>query len=158
MVTGVQEKNLTRFDMMKGVQDETLYCSPAIFFRRKIEKAPSTSQPQFRSENIPASIEAVQVLFALLHLTSLSDFPISALTSIELLSCQSQSPQQCPQFTGNLATSSYLKISFKQALKFTTSGLQMTKSFTSLLSCETMRCRCSETLAAQFVIIIWDKI
>ena len=49
--------------MVTGVQEETPYCSPGTLSEKQ-KKARSTSQPQFRSENTPATIEADQILLA----------------------------------------------------------------------------------------------
>ena len=49
--------------MVRGVQEEISYCSPGISSRKQ-KKARPTSQPQFRSENTPATTEADQILLA----------------------------------------------------------------------------------------------
>ena len=53
-----------RRDMVTGVYEEVTYCSPSTFSGKQ-KKNHSTSQPQFRSENTPATIEADQILLAL---------------------------------------------------------------------------------------------
>ena len=67
MVTGAQEAIRYRPHMATGVQEETPYCSPGTSSGKQ-KKARSTSQPQFRSGNTPASIEADQILLALQQL------------------------------------------------------------------------------------------
>ena len=62
MVTGVTEK--IRQHLMTATQEEIPYCSPTTSSGKQ-KKARSTSQPQFRSENTPATIEADQILLAL---------------------------------------------------------------------------------------------
>ena len=75
MVTGVQEENRYRPHSVTGFPDEIRYCSPGTSSRKQ-KKACSTSQPQFRSENTPATIEANQILLALQQLATNSNSPI----------------------------------------------------------------------------------
>ena len=49
--------------MMTGVHEEVLYCFPSTSSGKQ-KKNRSTSQPQFRSENTPVTIEADQILLA----------------------------------------------------------------------------------------------
>ena len=86
MVTGVQEENRNRPHMVTGgpeeirqnphmtteTQEEIHYCSPSTSSRKQ-KKARSTSQPQFRNEITPATIEADQILLALQQLTTNSN-------------------------------------------------------------------------------------
>ena len=69
MVTGATEKFRNGHDMVTAVQEEIPYCSSRISSGKQ-KKARSTSQPQFRSENTPASIEADQILLALKQLAT----------------------------------------------------------------------------------------
>ena len=82
MVTGATETNRNRLDMVTGateqignyhdttgVHEEVTYCSPSASSGKQ-KKNRSTSQPQFRSENTPATIEADQFLLALQQLTN----------------------------------------------------------------------------------------
>ena len=62
MVTGVQRDGMYRHDMT-GDQEEVTYCSPSTSSGKQ-KKNRSTSQPQFRSDNTPATIEADQNLLA----------------------------------------------------------------------------------------------
>ena len=55
--------------MVTGVQEEIPYCSPGTSSGKQ-KKTRSTSQPQFGSENTPATIEADRLLLALQHLTT----------------------------------------------------------------------------------------
>ena len=73
MVTGATEQIRIRHDMT-GVHEEVTYCSPSTSSGKQ-EKNRSTSQPQFRSENTPATIQADQILLAL---QQFSDNNISA--------------------------------------------------------------------------------
>ena len=58
--------------MVRGVQEEISYCSPG-YLSGKQKKERSTSQPQFRSENTPATNEADQILLALQQLATNSN-------------------------------------------------------------------------------------
>ena len=58
-----------RHDMATGVHEEVTYCSPSTASRKQ-KKNRSTSQPQFRSENTAATIEADQNLLALQQLAN----------------------------------------------------------------------------------------
>ena len=53
-----------RHDMVTGVHEEVTYCSPSASSGKQ-KKNHSSSQPQFRSENTPATIEADQIFLAL---------------------------------------------------------------------------------------------
>ena len=54
---------------MTGDHEEVTYCSPSTSSGKQKNNR-STSQPQVRSENIPATIEADQFLFALQQLAN----------------------------------------------------------------------------------------
>ena len=69
MVTGVQRESLCQRDMVTGVHEKVTYCSPSTSTAQQ-KKNRSTSQPQFRSENTPATIEADQILLALQQLAN----------------------------------------------------------------------------------------
>ena len=69
LVTGVQKESLCGHDMVTGVHKEVTYCSLSTSSRKQ-KKNRSTSQPQFRSENTPATIEADQILLALQQLAN----------------------------------------------------------------------------------------
>ena len=57
MVTGVTEETRQYPHMMTATQEEIPYCSPTTSLGKQ-KKGRSTSQPQFRSENTAATIEA----------------------------------------------------------------------------------------------------
>ena len=63
MVTGATEEICQNLHTMTATQEEIPYCSPTTSSGKQ-KKARSTSQPQFRSENTPATIEADQILLA----------------------------------------------------------------------------------------------
>ena len=68
MVTGATEQIRNCHDMT-GVHEQVTYCSPNKSSGNQ-KKNRSTSQPQFRSENTPATIEADQILLALQQLAN----------------------------------------------------------------------------------------
>ena len=81
MVTAAQKESLCDRDMvtgvtechdMTGVHEEVTYCSPSTSSGKQ-KKNRSTSQPQIRSENTPATIEADQILLALQQLANNSN-------------------------------------------------------------------------------------
>ena len=72
MVTGVTEEVRNGRDIVTAVQGDIPYCSSGISSGKQ-KKARSTSQPQFRSENTPATIEADQILLALQQLATNSN-------------------------------------------------------------------------------------
>ena len=75
MATGVQRESAFGQDMVTGVtgvtgvHEEAMYCSPSTSSGKQ-KKNRSTSQPLFRSENTPATIEADQIFLALQQLTN----------------------------------------------------------------------------------------
>ena len=72
ILTGATEEIPNGHDMVTAVQEEIPYCSSGISSGKQ-KKARTTSQPQFRSENTPAIIEADQILLALQHLATSSN-------------------------------------------------------------------------------------
>ena len=68
MMTRAQTESLCQHDMT-GIHEEVTYCSPSTSSGKQ-KKNRSTSQPQFRSENFPATIEADQILLALQQLAN----------------------------------------------------------------------------------------
>ena len=69
MVRGVQRESLCQRDLVTGVHEEITYCSLSISSGKQ-KKNRCTSQPQFRSDNTPATIEADQILLALQQLAN----------------------------------------------------------------------------------------
>ena len=63
IVTGAKEQICHNPHTMTATQKEIPYCSPTTSSGKQ-KKARSTSEPQFRSENTPATIEADQILLA----------------------------------------------------------------------------------------------
>ena len=71
-VTGATEEICHNPHTMTATQEEIPYCSPTTSSGKQ-KKARSTSQPQFRSENTPAKIEADQIFLALQQLATNSN-------------------------------------------------------------------------------------
>ena len=69
MVTGATKQIGNRRDMVTGVHEGVTYLSPSTYSGKQ-KKNRSTSQPHFRSENTPATIEADQILLALQQLAN----------------------------------------------------------------------------------------
>ena len=69
MVTGVKKESLCGHDMATGVHMEVTHCSLSTSSGKQ-RKNRSISQPQFRSENTLATIEADQTLLALQQLAN----------------------------------------------------------------------------------------
>ena len=72
MVTGGPEEIRHNPHTMTASREEIPHCSPTTSSGKQ-KKARSTSQPQFRSENTPATIEADQILLALQQLATNSN-------------------------------------------------------------------------------------
>ena len=68
LVTGPTEQNRNRHEMT-GIHEEVTYCSPSTSSGMQ-KRYCSTSQPQKRSENTPATIEADEILWALQQLAN----------------------------------------------------------------------------------------
>ena len=69
IVTGATEQIRNCHDMVTEVHEEVIWCSPSTFSGKQ-KKNRSTSQPQFRSDNTNATIEADQILLALQQLAN----------------------------------------------------------------------------------------
>ena len=72
MVTGATREFCQHPHMTMETQEEISYCSTSTPSGKQ-KKARSTSQPQFRSENTPATLEADQILLALQQLATNSN-------------------------------------------------------------------------------------
>ena len=71
MVTGASEQKSNCHDTT-GVHEEVTHCPPSTSSGKQ-KKHRSTNQPQFGSENTPATIEADQILLALQHLANINN-------------------------------------------------------------------------------------
>ena len=114
MVTGVEKESLgPRYGDRSSQRSHSLL--PQYTFR-KARKNHSTSQPQFRNENTPATTEADQIFVGPSAVgKQFCKFPKEVLTDFP--NCQSRSRPRCPRLTGNLKSSISLKIFCKGASK-----------------------------------------
>ena len=69
VVTGGPEEIRQYSHMTTGTQEEITCCSPGTSSGKQ-KKAHSTTLPEFRNENTPATIELDQILLALQHLAA----------------------------------------------------------------------------------------
>ena len=119
MVTGVTREIRQHPYMTMETQEEIPYCSTSTSSGKQ-KKARSTSQPQFRSENTPATLEADQILLALQQLATNSNSAnfnnnisrivvkeLSLLATIFLQCCQNRSVHVLKNFL--LTTNSFWK-------------------------------------------------
>ena len=77
--------------MVTGVPEKITYCSPRTSLGKQ-KKNCLASQPQFRSRNTPATIEADQTLLALHQLANSNNSRISKATFTESPNCQNYQP------------------------------------------------------------------
>ena len=133
MVTGVTEDTRHYPNMMTATQEEIPYCSPTTSSGKQ-KKARSTSQPQFRSDNTPATIDADQILLALQqlatnsnsanfnnHISRISKLPKSLTTTM-------------PTFDGNSEKFELFEDPFQTSLKIHNQLKEEDKKTTSTLS------------------------
>ena len=113
--------------MVTGVQEKIPFRSLGTTSGKQ-KKARVTSQPEFRIENTPATIETDKTLLVHQQSGATATSPTSTTTLINFPGCQSHSPQQNLHMTGNLRSLSCLKISSKQTSKFIISRLKTTVS------------------------------
>ena len=98
MVTGAIEQ-IGNCRNMTGVHEAATYCPPSTSSGKQ-KKNRSTSQPQFRSETTPATIEADQILLALQQLANTNN-SANFLNNINSISKLSKSPSTTmPTFDG----------------------------------------------------------
>ena len=100
MVTGVTGAIRHCRDMVTAAGEEIPYYFSGISSGKQ-KKTRSTRQPQFRSENTPATTEADQILLALQQLATNSNSAMSITTVTKFQNCLSPSRQQCPPSTGS---------------------------------------------------------
>ena len=114
------------------VYEEFPYCSPSKSSGKQ-KKNRSTSQPHFRSENTPTTIETDQFLMALQQLANNNNFA-NFHNNINRISTSPKSlTTTLPRLTGDLQSSSCLKIFSKRASKFIINWPRRTESTTSII-------------------------
>ena len=116
MVTGGPEEIRHNPHTMTAAQKDILYCSPTASSGKQ-KNARSTSQPQFRSENTPATNEADQILLALQQLATNSN----SANFINIISRISKLPKSLtttmPKFDGKSEKLELFEDLFRTSLK-----------------------------------------
>ena len=102
--------------MVTAVQEEIPYCSSGISSGKQ-KKARTTSQPQFRSENTPATIEADQILLALQQLAKSSNFANVNNNSNRISKLPKSFTTTMPNFYGKSEKFELFEDLFKTSLK-----------------------------------------
>ena len=116
IVTGGSEEIRNGHDMVTAAQEEISYCSSGISSGKQ-KKARSTSQPQFRSENTPATIEADQILLALQQLPTNSNFSNVNNNSNRISKLPKSLTTTMPTFDGKLEKFELFEDLFQTSLK-----------------------------------------
>ena len=116
MVTGGSEEIRNGLDMVTAVQEEIPYCSYGISSGKQ-KKARSISQPQFRSENTPATFEADQILLALQQLATNSISVNVKNTSKRIPKLPESLTTTMPTFDGKLEKFELFEYLFQTSLK-----------------------------------------
>ena len=116
MVRGASEEMRNGHDMVTAVQEEPPYCSSGISSGKQ-KTARSTSQPQFRSENTPATIEADQMLLALQQLPTNSNSSNVNNNSNRISKLPKSLTTTMPTFDGNSEKFELFEDLFQTSLK-----------------------------------------
>ena len=116
MVTRGSEEIRNGYDMVTAVQGEIPYCSSGISSGKQ-KTAPSTSQPQFRSESTPATIEADQILLALQQLPTNSNSSNVNNNSNRISKLPKSLTTTMPTFDGKLEKFELFEDLFQTSLK-----------------------------------------
>ena len=139
IVTGVQEGIRYRLHMVTEIQEEIPYCSLGTS-SGKHKKPLFTSQPQFCSENTPATIEADQILLALQHLASNSNSAHINNINNKISKLPKSLTTAMPTFDGKSEKFEMSEDLFQTSLKIHNQLTEEDKTI-STLSCVVMRCR-----------------
>ena len=118
-MTGVIEQTSKGHHMVTGataVQEETPYCSSGISSGKQ-KKARTTSQPQFHSENTPATIEADQILLTLQQLATNSNSANAKNNSNRLSKLSKSLTTTMPTFDGKSEQFELFEDLFQTSLK-----------------------------------------
>ena len=133
--------------MVTGVQEEIPYCSPGASSRKQ-KKAYSTSQPQFRSGNTPATIESDQILLAFQRLAKFSN-SANFKNNINRISNMPKSlTTTMPTFNGKSEKFELFEDLYQTSLKIYNQITEEDKKTNSTLSCVVMRYKPSKTSLA----------
>ena len=134
---------------------KSLAASP-VHLQENRKKSRSTSQPQFRSDNTPATIEADQTLLALQQLANNNNTANFHNNNNKNSKLPKSLTTTMPTFDGKMKSSSCLKIFSKRASKSIISWLKRTESTTSILSWGGTRYRHLKTLMTQPENTFWQ--
>ena len=113
MVTGGPEEIRHNPHTITAFQEGIPYCSPTTSSGKQ-KKARSTSQPQFRTENTPATIEADQILLALQQMATNSNSAIFNNNISRISKLLKSLTTTMPTFDGKSEKSNCLKIYSKR--------------------------------------------
>ena len=155
IVTGGSEEIRNGHDMVTAVQEEIPYYSSGISSGKQ-KKVRCTSQPQFRSENTPATIEADQILLALQQLATNSNSANVNNNNNRISKLPKSLTTTMPTFDGKSEEFQLFEDLFQTSLKIHNQLTEEDKINYSTLSCVVMRCRRSKTSAARTE-RIWQK-
>ena len=148
MMTGDSEEVHNDRDMVTAVQEEIPYCSSGISSGKQ-KKARSTSRPQFRSENTPATIEADQILLALQQLATNSNSANVNKNSNKISKLPKSLTTTMPTFDRKSEKFELFEDLFQTSLKIHNQLTEKTNYTFFTLSCVVMRCRRSKISAAR---------
>ena len=104
-------------DMVTGVYDEVTYCSPSTSSGKQ-ENNRSTSQPQFHIDNTTTPLRRsrqTNLFWPFSSWQTSTSLQFFITISTDFPSCQNRSPQRRQHLTGNLGSSSSLKIFSREA-------------------------------------------
>ena len=113
---GVQRKCEVGQDMVTGVHKEITHCSP-LTSSGKQKKNRSTSQPQFRSENTPATIEADQFLLTLQQLANNNNYANFHKNNNRISKLPKSLTTTMPTFDGKTEKFEFFEDLFQSSLK-----------------------------------------
>ena len=116
MVRRASEEMRNGLDMVTAVQEDTPFCSSGISSGKQ-KTARSTSQPHFRSENTPATIEADQILLALQQLPTNSNSSNVNNNSNRISKLPKSLTTTMPTFDGNSEKFQLFEDLFQTSLK-----------------------------------------
>ena len=140
MVRGGPEKIHNHPHMMTGTQEEIAFCSLSTFSGRQ-KKARSTSQPQFRSENTHATIDACQILLALQPLLTNGNSVNFNNNIIRTSKLPKSFTTTMPTSDGKSEKFELFEDLFPTSLKIHNQMTEEDKKTTSTLSCAVMHCK-----------------
>ena len=155
MVTGATEGIRHNPYTMTATQEEIPHCSPTTSSSKQ-KKARSTSQPQFRSENTTAKIEADQILLPLQQLATNSNSANFNNNISRISKLPKSLTTTMPTFDGKSEKFELFEDLFQTSLKIHNQLTEEDKKTTSTLSCVVMPYKLSKTSLPSLE-RIWEK-